>query len=642
MGNNVSIIDKYHNNTPESDLDKYGYTYTNNTRKKSIIKDEKKNSTETMNSRKLSVASLTGSSGKLSLFGRSKRHSTKTSHSSSCTNSTTLSSNSNSNSSYILNSNNELSKNSKSLIMKFHVKRHNKNISNGSNISNSNDYDSQEIIEKVNNVSISNDIPQLELAKQISKDNYLIDQFDIGNYDLETPNYHKNFRKVHSTVEKQTNILLNYEESVMKLVNFKDKLDFISDSKEILSCSNLQSNCNIFQNQITEDSIRTMSLEPLSRQATGASKFQEKQQSQLQLQEGSPSRKASKKLTAGRLQTSLFGLSLIMHAHVKENIKNSQTNTMEDEEEEKVRIEEIDSNESCASAFDIKKHSLLDSNGNSFIMNEVDGIYKYLESIFIAAELTYENVLITLIYLERILSNDKFESKLSENHLTRIILGAILIASKVWDDHAIWNVDFCQIFEDLDMSDMSLIERTTLYLLEWDTNILIRDYAKFDLLLMDVIRSKLVNLGAFNEALDPISGHYRRRTRSEGLVNRPMQKDTNNNKSRKREVSSRKEINGGKYMRQYQSPIDSFDIKTKEDGSYTDNIILEQHYNESNIDLISEAQEPTTNEEELVFLFNHSTFQMNKISSLNDFFQASSSHLNEELNDGGSSIILVQ
>lgn len=36
----------------------------------------------------------------------------------------------------------------------------------------------------------------------------------------------------------------------------------------------------------------------------------------------------------------------------------------------------------------------------------------------------------------------------------RIILGAVILASKVWDDHAIWNVDFTQIFPEVSVTDL--------------------------------------------------------------------------------------------------------------------------------------------------------------------------------------------
>nr|CAB3228941.1 cyclin-Y-like protein 1 [Phallusia mammillata] len=130
--------------------------------------------------------------------------------------------------------------------------------------------------------------------------------------------------------------------------------------------------------------------------------------------------------------------------------------------------------------FDEKQHPLTrDRVPSDYASREPDHrqIYKFIRTLFSAAQLTAECAIVTLIYVERLLTYA--EIKICPANWKRILLGAILLASKVWDDQAVWNVDYCQILKDISVEDMNEMERQFLTLLNFNINVPSSVYAKY-------------------------------------------------------------------------------------------------------------------------------------------------------------------
>ncbi|XP_054708758.1 cyclin-Y-like protein 1 [Uloborus diversus] len=130
--------------------------------------------------------------------------------------------------------------------------------------------------------------------------------------------------------------------------------------------------------------------------------------------------------------------------------------------------------------FDEKLHPLSkDKVSDDYDQKDPDhrSIYRFVRALFNSAQLTPECAIITLVYLERLLTYAEID--IVPSTWKRIVLGAVLLSSKVWDDQAVWNVDYCQILKDICVEDVNELERQFLEMLQFNINVPASVYAKY-------------------------------------------------------------------------------------------------------------------------------------------------------------------
>jgi len=104
-------------------------------------------------------------------------------------------------------------------------------------------------------------------------------------------------------------------------------------------------------------------------------------------------------------------------------------------------------------------------------------IFKFIDTIFKVQKLPSECAILALAYTERLIGLSGIT--LHASNWRRVILSTIILASKVWEDLAVWNVDFVSIFKNLNIKDLGVLEKQLLKLLEYNVSVPSSLYAKY-------------------------------------------------------------------------------------------------------------------------------------------------------------------
>jgi hypothetical protein len=128
------------------------------------------------------------------------------------------------------------------------------------------------------------------------------------------------------------------------------------------------------------------------------------------------------------------------------------------------------------SIFDESLHPLTSKNANTMDRPSEETVEKFVKAIFKVGQLAPESLIMAVAYMERIEKNSRFH--LFPYNWRRTLLSALILASKVWEDQAVWNIDFIELFPLTTPSDLGQLEKKILALLGFDVSLKASEYAK--------------------------------------------------------------------------------------------------------------------------------------------------------------------
>ena len=135
----------------------------------------------------------------------------------------------------------------------------------------------------------------------------------------------------------------------------------------------------------------------------------------------------------------------------------------------------------------------------------MDEIESFINNVFNKSQLESECIIMSLIYCERLVKQTKGKLSIRYDNWRSITFACLVMASKVWDDLSMWNVDFSNVCSSFDLQRVNELEMAMLDIMSYRIKVSASEYAKYYFHL----RSMMARLGMHqigsNRPLDLIS-----------------------------------------------------------------------------------------------------------------------------------------
>lgn len=130
----------------------------------------------------------------------------------------------------------------------------------------------------------------------------------------------------------------------------------------------------------------------------------------------------------------------------------------------------------------------------------LDDIIAFYQDFYVRSQMEHDTIIMSLIYVERLIKEDTAISPLPNNWRS-VLFSCMVLASKVWDDLSMWNIDFSNVcgrggcLVAYTLPRINQLELALLKALNFNVKVPASEYAKYYFL----IRSMLIKSGLLSE-----------------------------------------------------------------------------------------------------------------------------------------------
>ena len=142
----------------------------------------------------------------------------------------------------------------------------------------------------------------------------------------------------------------------------------------------------------------------------------------------------------------------------------------------------------------VKRAEIFDEDFNYLIMKirerrfilppDPQTIFDYVADIILLTKMEKEVIILSLIYIERLTFNTGL--LLTSRNWRRILLTAMIVSSKIWDDNSYENDQFSKVFTNLGVSEINSLERIFLELINYKVYVKQSEYFRYLLIIKTI------------------------------------------------------------------------------------------------------------------------------------------------------------